>query len=71
MKIKIPKKVLNCKKHSACDCMKWKLDELETLAKIIYTWCNFENNRFISIDEIRKYCDEKLEAIKIIDNIAQ
>ena len=34
MKIKIPKKVLNCKKHLICECNKWKLDELETLAKI-------------------------------------
>ena len=71
MKIKIPKKVLNCKKHSACDCVKWKLDELEALTKIIYTWCNFEDSIFISFDEIKEYCNEKLEAIKIINQIAQ
>ena len=63
MKVKIPKKVLNCKKHSICVCAKWKLEELETAIRIIRTWASMGSS-YTSYKQIEEYCDEKLEAIK-------
>lgn len=61
---KIPKKVLNCNTHHACECIGYKLKRYETVLKIINTWASIKSPSWDVVIDIRKITDEALHELR-------